>query len=194
MEKDNTDKSFISIKVDPLDNVLPFSSMRAIHVDEIEQIAVIGPIVNPIDSLNFDEATLIIDEDKFDEYSSLLFEFGFSFDLHILLKNGELISRSYFSNLLDKLDSNLSELKKIGITILDHSIQIDDSHQFRASANFKFHFRQKSEESVSYKRVERDISFEGNIDIGDGKVKLVSMVIDLIRDIFKISPKNDNKT
>lgn len=194
-------KFFIQIKMNPLDNPGPLGcSTRAIHVDEIRQIALIGPIISNITGVDLDQPQIIIDEKQSERYEWQFSEGMFGYDLHILLKNGEIISRSYIMDNMRECDSIMNEFRQIGLTIENHAIVIDDPRILRFSADLKFHVRTESveisetksstETTRTYKRVERDTSFSANLNLGDGKIMLLSKTIDLIRDIFRIPPSN----
>ena len=100
---------------------------------------------------------------------------------------------------MHECNSIMDEFRQIGITMENHSIVIDDPRIVRLSVDLKFHVRTESieisesksstETTRTYKRVERDTSF--NLNLGDGKIMLLSKTIDLLRDIFRITPKNE---
>ena len=190
-------KCFLQIKMNPLDDTMPLGcSTRFIHVDEISQGVLIGPIIGNIVGVDLNKPQIIIDEKQFHQYQSAFSDSRYGYDLHILLKNGEIISRSYLIDFMSECKSIMDELRQIGITIENHAIVIDDPRIVRLSADLKFHVRTESveisetksstETKWTYKRVERDTSF--NLNLGDGKIMLLSKTIDLIRDIFRISP------
>ena len=123
-------------------------------------------------------------------YESLLDDRMFVFDLHILLKNGDIISRTY-------LDTMMDELLKIGQCLSANSVIIDDPSIVRlAKAKLKFcvrtaEFKESDGRTLKYKEVEID----GEVDLDDGKVMLISKTLDIIRDIFRIphSDKDESK-
>ena len=85
-------KCFLQIKMDPSDDTMPLGcSTRHIHVDEISQVVLIGPIINNIVGVDLDQPQIVIDERQSQHYESQFSEGMFGYDLHILLKNGEII-------------------------------------------------------------------------------------------------------
>ena len=178
---DANEKRFLQISMDPSDNsMLRKSDVRFINIDEIQQAVILGPITHNLAGIDLNQPECIIDEKQYSRYESLLNDRMFVFDLHILLKNGEIISRTYIDTLMD-------ELLAISQCLSANSIIIDDPSMVRlAKADLKFctrsaEFEESEKESsirstVKYKEIKIKASFE----LGDGKYELISKTIDLI--------------
>ena len=186
------EKRFLQISVDPSDNSMPKkANVRFININEIQQAVILGPVTHNLVGIDLNQPESIIDEEQYDRYKSLLFDDRlFGFDLHILLKNGEIISRTY-------LDTMMDELMKIGQCLSAKSIIIDDPSIVRlAKAKLKFCVRTvESKESDGRTLKYREVEIDGEVDLDDGKVMLVSKALDVIRDIFRIphSDKDESK-
>ena len=62
-------KCFLQIKMNPLDDTIPLGcSTRHIHVDEISQVVLIGPIISNIVGVDLDQPRIIIDEKQSQHY------------------------------------------------------------------------------------------------------------------------------
>ena len=184
------EKRFLQTRMDPSDNRMLKANVRFINIDDVKQAVVIGPITHSLVGIDLNQPEIIIDEEQYNRYESLLFDDKlFGFDLHILLKSGEIISRTY-------LDTMMDELMKIGQCLSANSVVIDDPSIMRlAKAKLKFcvrsaEFKESDGRTLKYREVEID----GEVDLDDGKVMLISKALDVIRDIFRIphSDKDDS--
>ena len=179
------EKRFLQINMDPLDNRMHKANIRFINLDDVKQVVIIGPVTNSLVGIDLNQPESVIDETQYKSFESLLTDSMFTFDLHILLKNGEIISRIYLNSMMD-------ELMKIGRCLSANSIIIDDLRSVRfAKAKLKFCVRSEEIKEpdgriLKYKEVEID----GEVDMDDGKVMLISKTLDIIRDIFRI-PRSD---
>ena len=185
------EKHFLQISMDPSDNRMLKANVRFINIDDVKQAIIIGPVTHSLVGIDLNQPESIIDETQYKRYESLLFDDRlFGFDLHILLKNGDIISRTY-------LDTMMDELLKIGQCLSANSVIIDDPSIGRfAKAKLKFcvrtaEFKESDGRTLKYKEVEID----GEVDLDDGKVMLISKTLDIIRDIFRIphSDKDESK-
>ena len=184
------EKRFLQISMDPSDNTMLKANVRFINVDDVKQAVIIGPVTHNLVGIDLNQPEIAIDETQYKKYESLLDRRMFGFDLHILLKNGEIISRTY-------LDTMMDELMKIGQCLSANSVIIDDPRIVRlAKAKLKFcvrtaEFKESDGRTLKYREVEID----GEVDLDDGKVMLISKVLDVIRDIFRIphSDKDESK-
>ena len=179
------EKRFLQISMDPSDNTMPKANVRFINIDDVKQAVIIGPVTGSLVDIDLNQPEIVIDETQYKKYESLLNGRRFMFDLHILLKNGEIISRVY-------LNAQMDELSKICQQLSASSIIIDNPRIVRfAKAKLKFcvrtaEFKESDGRTLKYREVEID----GEVDLDDGKVTLISKVIDVIRDIFRI-PHSD---
>ena len=179
------EKRFLQISMDPSDNSTLKANVRFININNVEQAVIIGPVTGSLDGIDLNQPESIIDETQYKKYESLLDDRMFVFDLHILLKNGEIISRTYS-------DTMMNELMKIGQCLSANSVIIDDPKTVRfAKAKLKFcvrtvEFKESDGKTLKYKEVEID----AGVDLDDGKAMLISKALDVIRDIFRI-PRSD---
>ena len=184
------EKRFLQISMDPSDNRMLKANVRFINIDDVKQAVIIGPVTHSLVGIDLNQPEIVIDETQYKKYESLLDDRMFVFDLHILLKNGEIISRTY-------LDTMMDELMKIGQCLSANSVIIDDPRIVRfAKAKLKFcvrtaEFKEPDGRTLKYREVEID----GEVDLDDGKVMLISKALDVIRDIFRIphSDKDESK-
>ena len=178
-------KRFLQISMDPSDNRMIKANVRFINIDDVKQTVIVGPVTHSLVGIDLNQPEIVIDETQYKRYESLLDDGRFIFDLHILLKNGDIISRAY-------PDTMMNELLKIGQCLSANSIIIDDPSIVRlAKAKLKFcvrtaEFKESDGRTLKYKEVEID----GEVDLDDGKVMLISKTLDIIRDIFRI-PHSD---
>ena len=195
VETSEDEKRFLQISMDPSDNTMQKANIRFINIDDVKQAVIIGPVTHSLVGIDLNQPEIVIDETQYKKYESLLSDRMFVFDLHILLKNGEIISRTY-------LDTMMDELMKIGQCLSANSVIIDDPRIVRfAKAKLKFCVRTaESKESDGRTLKYREVEIDGEVDWDDGKVTLISKVIDVIRDIFRIphsdrddSDKNESK-
>ncbi len=190
IETSEDEKRFLQISMDPSDNRMQKANVRFINIDDVKQSVIIGPVIASFVGIDLNQPEIVIDETQYKQYESLLADRMFVFDLHILLKNGEIISRTY-------LDTMMDELMKIGQCLSANSIIIDDPTIIRnAKANIKFCVRSaKFKESDGRTLKYREVEIEGEVDLDDGKFMLISKAIDVIRDIFRIphSDKDESK-
>ena len=136
--------------------------------------------------IDLNQPEIIIDEEQYNRYESLLFDDKlFGFDLHILLKSGEIISRTY-------LDTMMDELMKIGQCLSANSVVIDDPSIMRlAKAKLKFCVRTAESKEPDGRTLKyREVEIDGEVDLDDGKVMLISKALDVVRDIFRIPHSN----
>ena len=183
-------KRFLQISMDPSDSRMLKANIRFINIDDVKQSVIIGPVTHRLVGIDLNQPEIVIDETQYKRYESLLDDRMFVFDLHILLKNGDIISRTY-------LDTMMDELMKIGQCLSANSVIIDDPSIVRlAKAKLKFcvrtaEFKESDGRTLKYKEVEVD----GEVDLDDGKVMLISKTLDIIRDIFRIphSDKDESK-
>lgn len=183
-------KRFLQISMDPSDSRMLKANIRFINIDDVKQAVIIGPVTHRLVGIDLNQPEIVIDETQYKRYESLLDDRMFVFDLHILLKNGDIISRTY-------LDTMMDELMKIGQCLSANSVIIDDPSIVRlAKAKLKFcvrtaEFKESDGRTLKYKEVEVD----GEVDLDDGKVMLISKTLDIIRDIFRIphSDKDESK-
>ncbi len=184
------EKRFLQISLDPSDNSMLKANVRFINIDDVKQAVVIGPVTHNLVGIDLNQPESLIDEEQYRRYESLLNDRMFVFDLHILLKSGEIISRTY-------LDTMMDELMTIGQCLSANSVVIDDPRIIRlAKAKLKFcvrteEFKEPDGTTLKYREVEID----GEVDLDDGKVMLASKALDVIRDIFRIphSDKDESK-
>ena len=183
-------KHFLQISMDPSDSGIRKANIRFISIDEVIQAVVIGPVTHSLADTDLNQPESVIDETQYKEYESLLLHDKlFSFDLHILLKNNEIISRTY-------LNTQRDELSKICQQLSDNSIIVDDpSIIFKAKAKLKFcvrtaEFKESDGRTIKYKEVEID----AGVDLDDGKYALFSKIIDIVRDIFRIPHSDKNES
>ena len=184
------EKRFLQISMDPSDNRMLKANVRFINIDDVKQAVIIGPVTHSLVGIDLNQPEIVIDETQYKKYESLLDDRMFVFDLHILLKNGEIISRTY-------LDTMMDELMKIGQCLSANSVIIDDPRIVRfAKAKLKFcvrtaEFKEPDGRTLKYREVEID----GEVDLDDGKVMLISKALDVIRDVFRIphSDKDESK-
>ena len=183
------EKRFLQISMDPSDNRTQKANVRFINIDDVKQAVIIGPVTPGLVGIDLNQPEIVIDETQYKQYESLLADRMFVFDLHILLKNGEIISRTY-------LDTMMDELMKIGQCLSANSVIIDDPSIVRlAKVKLKFcvrtaEFKESDGRTLKYREVEID----GEVDLDDGKVMLFSKALDVIRDIFRVphSDKDDS--
>ena len=184
------EKRFLQISMDPSDNRILKANVRFINIDDVKQAVIIGPVTHSLVGIDLNQSEVVIDETQYKQYESLLADRMFVFDLHILLKNGEIISRTY-------LDTMMDELLKIGQCLSANSVIVDDPSIIKlAKAKLRFcvrttEIKESDGRTLKYKEVEID----GEVDLDDGKVMLISKAIDVIRDIFRIphSDKDESK-
>ena len=100
-------KRFLQISMDPSDSRMLKANIRFINIDDVKQSVIIGPVTHRLVGIDLNQPEIVIDETQYKRYESLLDDRMFVFDLHILLKNGDIISRTY-------LDTMMDELMKIG--------------------------------------------------------------------------------
>ena len=185
------EKRFLQISMDPSDNRMLKANVRFINIEDVQQAVIIGPVTHSLVGIDLNQPESVIDETQYKRFESLLADRMFGFDLHILLKNGEIISRTY-------LDTMMDELMKIGQCLSANSVIVDDPRILRfAKAKLKFcvrtaEFKESDGRTLKYREVEID----GEVDLDDGKVMLISKALDVIRDIFRIphSDKDDSDT
>ena len=83
----------------------------------------------------------------------------------------------------------MADLKKVYVTLRENSVIIDDMVlRFSASGKFKLYTVHEEfyEESGNLKsRKYRQIEIEGSADLGEGKYKFWTTVVNLAGDIFK---------
>ena len=184
------EKRFLQISLDPSDHRMLKANVRFINMDDVKQAVIIGPVTHNLVGIDLNQPESVIDEEQYRRYESLLVDRMFGFDLHILLKSGEIISRTY-------LDTMMDELMTIGQCLSTNSVVVDDPSIMRlAKAKLKFcvrtaEFKESDGRTLKYREVEID----GEVDLDDGKVKLISKGLDVIRDIFRIpySGKDESK-
>ena len=184
------EKRFLQISLDPSDHRMLKANVRFINMDDVKQAVIIGPVTHNLVGIDLNQPESVIDEEQYRRYESLLVDRMFGFDLHILLKSGEIISRTY-------LDTMMDELMTIGQCLSANSVVVDDPSIMRlAKAKLKFcvrtaEFKESDGRTLKYREVEID----GEVDLDDGKVKLISKGLDVIRDIFRIpySGKDESK-
>ncbi|RKU39070.1 hypothetical protein C6496_03105 [Candidatus Poribacteria bacterium] len=190
VEISEDEKRFLQISMDPSDDRMLKANVRFINIDDVKQCVIIGPVTHNLVGIDLNQPEITIDETQYKRYKSLLDRRMFVFDLHILLKNGEIISRTY-------LDTMMDELMKIEQCLSANSVIIDDPSIVRlAKAKLKFcvrtaEFKEPDGRTLKYREVEID----GEVDLDDGKVMLISKVLDVVRDIFRIphSDKDESK-
>ena len=163
------EKRFLQISIDPSDNRMMKANVRFINIEDVKQAVIIGPITGRFTDIDLDNPEGVINEEQYKRYESLLDDGMFIFDLHILLEDGEIISRTY-------LDTMMDELMKIGQCLSANSLIIDDPGYVRlAKAKLKFCFRtEESKEPDGSSLKYREVEIDGEVDLGDGKYKLIS--------------------
>ena len=183
------EKRFLQISMDPSDDRMLKANVRFINIDDVKQAVIIGPVTRNLVGIDLNQPEIAIDETQYKRYESLLNDKMFVFDLHILLKNGEIISRTY-------LDTMMDELMKIGQCLSANSVIIDDPSIARlAKAKLKFcvrtaEFKEPDGRTLKYREVEID----GEVDLDDGKVMLISKALDVVRDIFRIPHRDKDES
>ena len=183
------EKRFLQISMDPSDNTMQKANVRVMNIDDVKQAVIIGPVTHSLVGIDLNQPEIVIDETQYRKYESLLSDRMFVFDLHILLKNGEIISRVY-------LNTQRDELSKICQQLSASSIIIDNPRIVRfAKAKLKFCVRTAESKEPDGRTLKyREVEIDGEVDLDDGKVMLISKTIDVIRDIFRIphSDKDDS--
>lgn len=178
---------FIEIDFDP--NEPDMLNKRHISLDQIQEAVIFGPIFQTDPYMDFSETEKVIDEELYQKYKSTLEKRLCIYHLHILLKTGEVITRPYF-------DNRMADLKKIYVTLRQNSVIIDDM-LIRSSVSGKFKLytlhEEFYEESGNIKsRKYRQIEIETSADLGEGKYKFWTKVVDLAGDVFKTLTKSKN--
>ena len=183
-------KHFLQISMDPSDNRMLKANVRFINIDDVKQAVIIGPVTHSLIGIDLNQPESVIDEEQYRRYESLLLDDKlFGFDLHILLKSGEIITRVYLLNMMD-------ELMTIGQCLSANSVVVDDPSIIRlAKAKLKFcvrtaEFKESDGRTLKY----REVEINGEVDLDDGKVKLISKGLDVIRDIFRIPHSNKDES
>ena len=149
------EKRFLQISMDPSNNSMLKANVRFINIDDVKQSVIIGPVTHSLVGIDLNQPESVIDETQYKSFESLLTDKMFTFDLHILLKNGEIISRTY-------LDTMMDELMKIGKCLSTNSIIIDDPTEIRkVKAKLKFcvrteEIKEPDGRTLKYKEVEID--------------------------------------
>ena len=179
---------FLEINQDPSRPSPHVLGKQYINIDNIQEAVIFGPIIHNAQGVDLEKSESIIDEGKYEIYRTQLEEPFPLYELHILLKSGELITRPYLSN-------QLAELKKIYFVMSKNSIILDDLIlKSSFSGKIKFYTRSEKfdENSSDPKKVEyKEVEISASVELGDGKYALISKVIDLLRDIFKTTPKSN---
>ena len=177
---------FIEIDFDPNDPDM--FRKRHISLDQIQEAVIFGPVFPTHRYMDFSETVNVIDEELYQKYKSTLEERLCVYHFHILLNTGEVITRYYPDNMM-------AELKKIYVTLRQNSVIIDDI-AIRKSLSGKVKFyteHEEFDESGNIKsRKYREIEIEASADLGDGKYKFWTKVVDLAGDIFKTLTNKSN--
>ena len=189
-ETSEDEKRFLQISIDPSDNRMQKinTNVRFINLDDVRQAVIIGPVTHSLVGIDLNQPEIVIDKIQYERYESLLRDRMFAFDLHILLKSGEIITRAYLPNMID-------ELMEAGQCLSANSIIIDDPRHIKlAKAKLKFCVRTAESKdpdgrTLKYKEVEID----ANVDLDDGKFMLISKALDILKDIFRISHSDKDK-
>ena len=178
---------FIEINRDP--NNPDMLDKHHISLDQIQEAVIFGPILQRYPYMDFSEAESVIDEELYQKYKSTLEKRLCIYHLHILLKTGEVITRTYF-------DNRMADLKKVYVTLRQNSVIIDDMVvRHSGSGKFKVYTVHEEfyEESGNLKsRKYRQIEIEGSADLGEGKYKFWTKVVDLADNVFKTLTKSKN--
>ena len=182
---------FIEIDLDSDDSDI--LAKRHISLDQIQEAAIFGPIFPFFSYMDFSETENMIDEESYQAYIKGLELGSPTFHLHILLKTGELISRHYPLR-------RVEDMKKIYGTIQQNSVSIGSDMRIRSvplglSGKIKFYAvdEESYDESGNLKTLKyRQIEIETSANLGDGKYKLLTKVVNLFRDILKTRTNKSN--
>ena len=140
------EKRFLQISMDPSDDRTQKANVRFINIDDVKQAVIIGPVTPSLVGIDLNQPEIVIDETQYKKYESLLTDRMFVFDLHILLKNGEIISRVYLNTQMDELSKICQQLRLVLINL----VSID----FSLCENEIFEFHQRASETLIYESTE----------------------------------------